>query len=516
MLNSLLLLIFSFGLQETSRVNSPEHLVNQKDRRSDSGVPLSLKKAVLLAMENNVDIEIARFTPLLREEEIGTYEGVFDTNIQSSLAYTDLNHISFGMFGDSLQESTTVKLDTTLSKKIPFGATFSLSYGISDVDTFHQVTSFPSSQGDHWTQSLALAATLPLLKNYGTKYNYSTVILSRNSRDESIYDFENAITSTIYSIHEAYWNLVYAIKDQGVKEQSLAVAEKLREETARKLQAGVVIKLELTQAEAGVATRKEYIIKAKAAVFNAVDRLKLIVNPALLKEKEALLPSDSPAGVSKGFSEENAVDAAFALALQNRPEYLKIMVQLNSQETQLYVSERGLLPSLELTASATLSNPEQESLSDAFNTIADNQTINATLDFNYALGQSASRAAYNSALYTKRSLLLEQKRTENNILVEVREAVRQILTQEKVIEATKKALELAEEQFQAELNRKRRQVSTTFNVLEMQTKVSEAQAREIQARIDYQKALISLKVATGTLLLDMGIKLDEMLIPRTK
>ncbi|MDP6959554.1 MAG: TolC family protein, partial [Planctomycetota bacterium] len=101
-------------------------------------------------------------------------------------------------------------------------------------------------------------------------------------------------------------------------------------------------------------------------------------------------------------------------------------------------------------------------------------------------------------------------------LVEVREAVRQILTQEKVIEATKKALELAEEQFQAELNRKRRQVSTTFNVLEMQTKVSEAQAREIQARIDYQKALVSLKVATGTLLLDMGIKLDEMLIPRTK
>ena len=112
--------------------------------------------------------------------------------------------------------------------------------------------------------------------------------------------------------------------------------------------------------------------------------------------------------------------------------------------------------------------------------------------------------------------LLQKKNLENNILVQIREAIRQILTQEKVIEATKKALESSEEQFQAELNRKQRQVSTTFNVLEMQTQVSEAQAREIQARIDYQKALLGLKVATGTLLKDMGIKLDESLTPRMR
>ena len=182
----------------------------------------------------------------------------------------------------------------------------------------------------------------------------------------------------------------------------------------------------------------------------------------------------------------------------------------------LYVSERDLLPSLELSASTTLSNPEQDSLGDSFNYFGDNREIYAHLDFNYALGQSASRAAYNSALFTKRSLLLQKKNLENNILVQIREAIRQILTQEKVIEATKKALESSEEQFQAELNRKQRQVSTTFKVLEMQTKVSEAQAREIQARIDYQKALVDLKVKKGTLLSDMGIKLNEMLTPRVK
>ena len=99
--------------------------------------------------------------------------------------------------------------------------------------------------------------------------------------------------------------------------------------------------------------------------------------------------------------------------------------------------------------------------------------------------------------------------------MEVREAVRSILTNEKRIEATKKARVLAEEQFQAELNRKKRQVSTTFRVLDVQEDLAKAQANEMKARIDYQVSMVNLKRVTGTLLAGMNVKLRETLAPRT-
>ncbi len=139
-----------------------------------------------------------------------------------------------------------------------------------------------------------------------------------------------------------------------------------------------------------------------------------------------------------------------------------------------------------------------------------------TVDFEYFLGQSAAQGSFDASYFAKRQLQISRKDLENKILVEVRQAVRSILTNEKRIEATKKARILGEEQFQAELNRKKRQVSTTFQVLNMQEDLAEAQANEIKAMIDYQLSLINLKRVTGTLLKEMGVKLEEMLTPRTK
>ena len=516
MFTFLLFLVFSFGTQELLKGNISEPVAKQEDKSKPSKISLSLKKAVLMAMENNLDIEIARFQPLIDGASVTIYESPFNYRLWGQVGTNIGKTKSVTFPGQPLQyvDSISDSLSFGASKMIPYGAVFDLNYSLTESNSTYSDSGF---EIDRWSQSLALSVTVPILKGAGVDYNYTSLLISRNTRDSSIFTYEKNLTDTIYGIHQAYWNLVLAIEQRQVKEQSLAVAMKLRDETARKLEHGVVIKLELTQAEAGVASRQEGILTARANVLNAMDELKRQVDPALLRGEERLQPSDKPKGVEKSIEEKKAVEQALLLALKHRPDYLQINLQIDSQDLTMNKADGDFLPKLNVIGTAGISGvglDYSDSNDDFFDT--DTNSLGVIVDFEYFLGQSAAQGSFDAAHFAKRQLQISRKDLENKILVEVRQAVRSILTNEKRIEATKKARILGEEQFQAELNRKKRQVSTTFQVLNMQEDLAEAQANEIKAMIDYQLSLINLKRVTGTLLKEMGVKLEEMLTPRTK
>lgn len=516
MLKIVLLLLFPVFLQENPVKKVQESPEGQKQAVPAEALKLHLKQAILMAMENNLDIEVARFQPLINEANTGTYEAPFDYSLYgqgSKTLGTALQFIDFLGTQTAQVDSDSNSLTVGARKMIPFGVHFDLSYQLTDSTSL-----FPGiPEVDRWNQSLALSVVVPVLKGAGTEYNYSSLLIARNTRNSSIYVFERTLTESLYQVHEVYWNLVYAIENRRVKQQSLEVAIKLRDETARKLEHGVVIRLDLTQAEAGVATRQEDILTAQAAVLNSIDQLKRKIDPSLLRGDRLIQPSDTPKDVVKMIDEKKAVQEAFTLALKHRPDYLQLELDMDSQQITMNRADRDLLPKLNLTGKASLEGFGRD-FSDSREDLFDTETHNfgVILDFEYVFGQSAARGTYNSAELTKRQLQLKKRNLEDQILVEVREAVRTILTNEKRIVATKKARTLAEEQFQAELNRKKRQVSTTFRVLDVQEDLAKAQANEMKSLIDYQLSLVNLERVTGTLLKKMGVKFQETLIPRTK
>ncbi len=512
-----LFLLFPALLLGNQKGQKQEPVAPQKDPVEEKGSPIGLKQAILMAMENNLDIEVARFQPLIDSANIKIQDAPFDysfygqaaTQRGTALQFTDFLGVGPTVNVDS--DSNTLTLGAR--KMIPFGAHFDLSYQLSD-----SMSKYPGiSEIDRWNQTLGLSVVVPVLKGAGTEYNYSSLLIARNTRDTSIFTFEKSLTESLYLVQKVYWDLVYAIENRRVLQQSLEVAIKLRDETARKLEHGVVIKLDLTQAEAGVATRQEDILTAQANVLNAMDQLKRKIDPSLLRRDGRILPSDTPKGVEIAIDGKKAVQQAFETALKHRPDYIQINFQVDSQQVAMNKADRDLLPTLNITGTAALQgfgNDFSNSREDLFDT--DTRNFGVTLDFEYILGQSSARGTYHAAELGKRQLQLRKRNLEDQILVEVREAVRAILTNEKRIEATKKARVLAEEQFQAELNRKKRQVSTTFRVLDVQEDLAQAQANEMKARIDYQLSLVNLKRVTGTLLSDMGVRLRETLTPRKK
>ncbi len=101
------------------------------------------------------------------------------------------------------------------------------------------------------------------------------------------------------------------------------------------------------------------------------------------------------------------------------------------------------------------------------------------------------------------------KKLEQEILIEIDNAIRDLETNKQRIEVTKISKRLAEESLQAEERKFKEGLSTSHNVLEFQEDLVEAKSREISAIIDYNKSLVELSHIKGTLLEEEGIKLAE-------
>jgi len=136
------------------------------------------------------------------------------------------------------------------------------------------------------------------------------------------------------------------------------------------------------------------------------------------------------------------------------------------------------------------------------------------LSFEYALERSEARGALARAELEKKRFLLQVRNLENQVLVEVREAVRSIKTDEKRIEATRRARILAQEQLDGEISRNEHGLSTTFRVLDVQKELVQAKTNELKALIDYHLDESRFHQVKGMLLEKNGIVLKENMQPR--
>lgn len=478
------------------------------------GLKLSLRQCIHLALNHNLDIEVARYQPWIEDQNILAALGSFDFVLYATTSHAN-DHTPTGsaLAGAETLEQDTTTLQFGVRKLLPFGAQVDASYYTQRYDTNSSFyTLIPQ-----WTEKAGVTLSVPLLKGAGVTSNYSTILISRNTREISIYQFEKSLTDVIYGVHEAYWGLVFAIENKKVKEQSLAVARKLRDENQKKFEHQILAKIDVTQAEAGVASQEEGILTAEAQILNAGDKLKRIADPSLLRSDEPVWPTDVPRGFEVEIDERAEVQRAFAEALRNRPDYLQIAREIDSLDVTIVKSERDLLPKVDLQAGAYA-----KGVDDAFGSAnssmfsLDGRELTIGLAVEYPLGTSAARGALNKAELEKRRSLLKRRSLEDQILVEVREAVRRLKTDEKRILATRKARVLAQEQFDAELKRKERGLSTTFNVLDIQKDLTLALSNELKAMIDYRLSLANLDRVSGTLLAKHDVKLRENLTPRVR
>lgn len=463
---------------------------------------LSIDEGIEMVLENNLDIVIQRISPRVEQARIEKEHGVFDESLFASLEWEDsttpLNTRStVAAGGRTAVESETYTVNMGVSRLTELGTEYSL-----EVSDMWRANTFNNFDFEHDTFT-GLRLTQPILKDYGKVATRFRIDLAVKDRDISVHRLKEKILDTVAGFELAYWDLVLAREELDVKQESLKLAESLLELTLKKFEAEVVARLEVTQAEAGVASRKEVVISARKTVWERENALKIFISGDVYKLKDVeIIPKDPPRLTPVKPSLEESVKRALGL----RPDYLEVKSEIQKRDLEIRYAKNQIFPEIDVEASLGY-NGFGGGFSDSLDNMEDNPTWTVGVVFRYPLGNNTARGDLKIAHMEAEEAFLRLKRLEQEIILDLDDAIKEIEVSRERFEAARVSTTLAEDSLEAEEIKLEAGLSTTHNVLEFQEELEEARTVEISALIDFKKALTGLFREEGSLLEAKGIEM---------
>jgi outer membrane protein TolC len=494
-------------------------------------VRLTLDECLRTALENNLDLVSARKDPEIREQNIDVSKAALDPSVGAEGRYNRR---------DTDQDITGIDPDTGLPVTLPgtadnettrgilswtdplaFGGSYSATLTYDDADQvrtginiytgFFEESTYASSGGD-----LTLSYEMPLLQGFGKEVNTIDILLARSDLEMSREDLRLQAMLTMKDVEDAYWDLLAARAALDVANESLDLARDLYELNRKKVEVGTLAPIEVTQAEAGVASREEGVIVAENAVENAEDNLcrLLAIPPDAPMWEQSVVPTDRP------LFEERAVDVQVALetAMDQRPEAIVARRQVQDSELSERVARRNTRHGLSLNVDYTPGRSDWEystfypALGERTNDSSTDETRSGWsvgLVYRYPLKNRQAKANYAIAQINLEKSGLALQNVEQDIRVDVRTAARNVVSGGKRVAAAQANTTLQRKTLEAEQRKFENGMSTSFEVLRIQTDLSDARLAEIRAILDYTKALADFERAKGTLLEARGLALGS-------
>jgi len=332
--------------------------------------------------------------------------------------------------------------------------------------------------------------------------------------------FRGQVIDVLNNVQAAYWNLKYTIGWLKVQEQSLKRAQDLYELNKVKVEVGALPPIEITTAEAEVAARQVGIITAENDVREAKDALRQVLNLAVeLSDWERdVIPVDDAEFDPVELDWRQEIDKAFA----HRPDLTQARLDMKNKQIEIDFRQNQVKPDLSLEAGYGHAGLNQDqfdpvtgervgtaSLSDALKGMVDGDLmdwyVGATLTL--PIRNRTSKANHAAAKLEKTKAELSLRRLEQQVVVEVRTAIRTLASSAEQVAASRISVRLAEEKLAAEEKKFENGLSTSYNVLLMQGDLVEQQNEYGRSLLDFKKAEYGLEAAKGTLLDYIGVEM---------
>ncbi len=474
---------------------------------------LSLEEAIQQALENNLSVRISRLNrqsfglALSAARRVFTPNLVLDTNLQESLSPAETQ-----LDGADLNERDTMNYNLRFEQQLPFGARYSVQFNNNRFATNSAFSNF----NPRYRSALNAQVTQPLLQNFRADPERRQIVVSQNGERQAGHDFERSVLDVLRDVENAYWDLVFAIRSHEVAVQSLELARDLLRNNQVQVEVGTMAPIDVLQAEAEVAAREEALILAENQIRQTEDAVK-----ALIRDPDApgfwdgaIQPADAPT------VEDYAVEhiEAIRIALDRRPELRSQRAQLDTEEYDVRFFRNQTLPQVDLVGLIQLTGVGGTELvregffgqavqtipggyADALSQMGglDYRDWQLGLSFSYPIGPNQAHASHAQAqtdLNRQREAIRQQ---EVQIAQEVRSAVRQVQTNRRRIDASRVARELEEQRLDAEQKKFEVGMTTSYFIVQSQRDLAQARANELQAIIDYNKAIVAVERAQGTL-----------------
>ena len=492
----------------------------QAEKPAASTLELTLEDAVRRAVENNPDLAIVRLGTEVESARVGesqsAFQPVFSTVLGRSSSVTPPSSSLLGERGVDVNDWFS---STGVRQRLRWGAgTWSVSWDTSRTTTTNPLSSFePSLQS-----GVQVAFSQPLLKDRRIDAARQQYIIARRNQESSELRFRESVVQTVATVKQAYWTLKANRANVTVQQRSLELAQELARQNKLRVDAGQIPPIDLVQAEAEAAQRRENLIQANAAADDAEDRLRrLIMDPGDPSFwRISLDPIEEPAGRLP----LPDVDASVANALNGRYDLARAGHDLENARTNVEFLSNQKLPDVRLETSyrgsglggtqflrtgdfpGIVTGVRNRSFGDALGQAftPDYPTWSFGVTASYPLGRSYEEASFARADIERRqaeqriaSLRLQAAET-------IRQAARQIRSNAERVDAARAGAAFAQERFQAEQRRFEVGLSTTFLVTQAQRDLLQAEVNVLQTTLDYQSSLVNFDAVQQAPLLTAG------------
>jgi outer membrane protein len=373
----------------------------------DGKIYLSIDDAVALALENNLDIDIARYnlniadTDYLRAKSgasiLGVNAGIVQNTpgggvgglggtVGSGTGGTTVAPSGIGTGTNGLVSSTlgigspitsfdpivtsTLQLDkndteSTTPSLIPivgqntYTANFAYAQGFQwgtalslGFNNTHLTTNSPESLlTPEVNSSFQFRITQNLLQGFGSLPNLRFIRIARNNREISDVAFRLQIITTVDQIEDMYWDLVYAYENVRVQQEALTYAQKALNDTKQQAQVGTVPPIQVVSAQSTVSTDEQNLILAQ----NNLELEKLLMKNAVSRSVEDPMLAEAdviPTSTMQIPQEEAPIPTQDLInqALDRRAELVESRIDLNSRDLSSKAVRNALLPTLDAYA----------------------------------------------------------------------------------------------------------------------------------------------------------------------
>jgi outer membrane protein len=391
--------------------------------------------------------------------------------------------------------------------------------------------SIRSALNPYNSSSFGLTFTQPLLRGFGIKVNRRYIRIAQNEQKLSDLLFRQQVMDTVSGVTRLYYDLVSLLADVRVKQETLAVAQKLYDDDKQQVDQGTLAPIELVHAQALVAASRqdlansEGLAKEQALILKTVITRRGTADPAIRDAR--LVPTTPIPG--PGAEQVQPVQDLLASAFQNRPDYLAANLQLANSQIGLEGSRNQLLPEVDFIAAAQNSGlagqpnpllpPGQGAASPAsiggIGTALDQilrrnyPTYSVGVQLTLPLRNRQAQADYVRDLLQVRQTQVQRQRLENQVRLDVEAALIDLERTRAAYQAAVETRVYQEKSFKAEQEMFAVGLASTFLIIQYQGQLAQARSTEVAALGAYAKARVALEYAIGKILEDDNISIGE-------
>jgi outer membrane protein TolC len=367
---------------------------------------VSAQDVVALAIENNIDVEVQRYGPLLAREVLkraqsggplrsvgapvaagpqsvslqgvtvnaGGVAGTSGAGVGSGggivtqlgpgipaldpsiSAFANFQHLSIPQSNTVLTGTTALVQDLrTYQAQYQQNWAFGLSASLSYASQYTKVNSQFFSLNPYTSGQLDLQITQNLLQGFGSAVNGRNIRVQKNNLKVTDLQFKSQLITTVSAVLNLYWDLVAYVQDVRAREQELKTAQQLLDDNKKQVQIGSLAEIEVTRAESQLYAAKQDLIISQTTLAQQETVLKNALSRSGVASLELadvhVVPLDK-IEVPKT-DDTKALDDLVAEALSKRLEIEQSRINLESNKLNLVGIKNGLKPSLQAFAELT-------------------------------------------------------------------------------------------------------------------------------------------------------------------